>query len=483
MPCPPLVRNLELDAFSASSAVITQDQLRDQNAVDLASALRRTPGVQISRYNPVGAFGGDQGCAVYILGMGASRPGSEIKTYVDGVPFYMGLWNHPLLDLLPVNGMQSITVYKSPQPQINGNNFASIDLRTRRATEDGVHGDAWDGVFGLYRQQVDQSRHYTVDMVVPARMPYLDSQSRNKGESVSAYGDVTWYVTPKADLSAGLRLSHDTAQTNFAGDMMGTPIAGDRSVRQNTWLGRIGAGYRFAPQWRGYVNVAQGYKPAGFALAPTSAADAEGFGRERSTSYEIGARYTSGSLRLGMAAYHVDTRNAQLYGDSNMGYQTLKNVGDTRSTGLEFSADWDAARDWALGAAGFVSDAKFRRYTDASACADCNGNHVPFVPEHGLTLSAKGRVRLGDAVLRPRTALRYVGTHYFDTANTLRQGGYTLIDAGLAWMPVRDLEVAFYVNNLTDKDYRTYGFSYGAMGNFAQVGTGRSFGVTLTCAY
>ncbi|BDE72487.1 TonB-dependent receptor [Delftia lacustris] len=138
----PVVEEMELDAFSSNSAVIAQDQLRDQNAVDLASALRRTPGLQISRYNPVGAFGGDQGGAVYIRGMGVSRPGSEIKTYVDGVPFYMGLWSHPLLDLLPVNGMQSITVYKSPQPQVNGNNFASIDLLTRRATEDGVHGDA-----------------------------------------------------------------------------------------------------------------------------------------------------------------------------------------------------------------------------------------------------------------------------------------------------------------------------------------------------
>ncbi len=369
------------------------------------------------------------------------------------------------------------------QPERWRQNTQELRLSTRPRDPQAASSRNWDGVFGLYRQQVNQSRHYTIDMVAPARAPFLDSQSRNTGESVSAYGDVTWYVAPQVDLSAGLRVSRDRAETNFAGDLMGTPVAGDRSTRQNTWLGRIGAGYRFAPQWRGYVNVAQGYKPAGYALAPTSAADAEGFERERSTSYEIGARYTSGSLRMSMAAYRVDTRDAQLYGDSNMGYQTLKNVGDTRSTGLEFSADWDATRDWTLGATGFVSDAKFRRYTDSSACTDCNGNHVPLVPAHGLTLSAKGRVRLGDTVLRPRIAARHVGAHYFDTANTLRQGGYTLIDAGVAWMPVRGLEVAFYVNNLADKDYRTYGFSYGPMGNFAQVGTGRTMGVTLTYAY
>ncbi|MDO8343135.1 MAG: Plug domain-containing protein [Cellvibrio sp.] len=75
----PIIEKNQLDSFSATSSVVTQDQVRDQNAIDLAAALRRTPGVQISRYNPVGAFGGDQGGAVFIRDMGASRPGSEIK--------------------------------------------------------------------------------------------------------------------------------------------------------------------------------------------------------------------------------------------------------------------------------------------------------------------------------------------------------------------------------------------------------------------
>ena len=124
----PLIESIDVDAYSSTSALVTDKQIKDLNAVDIASALRTTPGVQISRFNPVGGYGGDEGGMVTIRGIGSSRPGSEIKTYVDGVPFYMGVWNHPLLDMLPVNGMSAITVYKSPQPQINGNNFASIDL-------------------------------------------------------------------------------------------------------------------------------------------------------------------------------------------------------------------------------------------------------------------------------------------------------------------------------------------------------------------
>ena len=112
----PIIEEVRTDAYSAVSAVVTESQLKDLNAVDLASALRRTPGVSISRYNPVGSFGGDQGGAVMIRGMGASRPGAEIMTYIDGIPFYMPNWGHPLLDMLPVNGMSSITVLKGCLP-------------------------------------------------------------------------------------------------------------------------------------------------------------------------------------------------------------------------------------------------------------------------------------------------------------------------------------------------------------------------------
>jgi len=130
-----------IDRFASLSTRVGQEQIRDLNALDLSSALRRTPGVVVSRFNPVGSFGGAEGGAVYIRGLGASRPGSEIKTYIDGIPFYMGVWGHPLLDLLPINGMAAIDVYKGPQPQRFGNTFAAIDLTPKSAgAEDGQRG-------------------------------------------------------------------------------------------------------------------------------------------------------------------------------------------------------------------------------------------------------------------------------------------------------------------------------------------------------
>ena len=114
----PIIEENAVDVFGSLSTVVTAEQISDLNAIDLSSALRRSPGVVVSRFNPVGSFGGDEGGAIYIRGFGASRPGSEIRTYIDGAPFYMGVWNHPLLDLLPVGGIDALTIYKGPQPQI-----------------------------------------------------------------------------------------------------------------------------------------------------------------------------------------------------------------------------------------------------------------------------------------------------------------------------------------------------------------------------
>ena len=74
----PVIEAQRVDAFGSLTTQVGEQQVRDLNATDLSSALRRTPGVTASRFNPVGSFGGDEGGAVNVRGLGASRPGSEI---------------------------------------------------------------------------------------------------------------------------------------------------------------------------------------------------------------------------------------------------------------------------------------------------------------------------------------------------------------------------------------------------------------------
>ncbi|MGA7675923.1 MAG: TonB-dependent receptor plug domain-containing protein [Rhizomicrobium sp.] len=202
----PIVQDVVSDNFSSTDVVVTDDQLRDTNAVDLPSALREVPGVEITRFNPVGTFGGDMGGGVFIRGIGTSRPGGELMNFVDGIPVYMPIWNHPLFDMLPINGMQTITVYKGPQPQIDGNDFASIDLETKRATDDGIHGDGRlsAGMFDTFIEQSNiTGREGDLDFMLAQGFATSNGQRPNAdGRLDNVMGRVGWQANPHWSVDA-----------------------------------------------------------------------------------------------------------------------------------------------------------------------------------------------------------------------------------------------------------------------------------------
>lgn len=133
----PIIEGNRVDRFANETTTISKEQIWDLNAPDVTSALRRTPGVTISRFNNIGSFGGGEGGAILIRGRGASRPGAEISVMVDGAPAYLSVWNHPLLDYLSVDPANSITVYKGPQPLNFGNGLAAIDMTPKFMEHEG----------------------------------------------------------------------------------------------------------------------------------------------------------------------------------------------------------------------------------------------------------------------------------------------------------------------------------------------------------
>jgi iron complex outermembrane receptor protein len=68
----PVIDGNTVDLFGSFTTSVSARQVSDLNALDVSSALRRTPGVTISRFNPVGSCGGEEGGAVYVRGMGST---------------------------------------------------------------------------------------------------------------------------------------------------------------------------------------------------------------------------------------------------------------------------------------------------------------------------------------------------------------------------------------------------------------------------
>ena len=138
----PVSQSESVSPDGVEETFITRRQLEALNAQDLQTALRQVPGISISRYSAIGSYGGAQGGSIYIRGVGTARPGGEVRIYSDGAPRESGVWAHPLMDSLPIDFADAITVQKNPHPGGHSGTFGAVDVESLRWTADGCGGEA-----------------------------------------------------------------------------------------------------------------------------------------------------------------------------------------------------------------------------------------------------------------------------------------------------------------------------------------------------
>ena len=204
-----------VDDYASATTTVSAAQLNELNALDFASALRRTPGVTISRYNQVGAFGGDAGGAVFVRGLGVSRPGGEIKTLVDGVPKLNGVFNHPLLDLMSIDLAARIDVHARATPLEFGNTFAAINIITPRVEQPGTiaRTDVAAGSFGTAIESLDVgAKEGAFDYYFNQSYRRSDgARPDSEGRMENYFLRLGWTLSPAWNLSYEVNRTHNNA--------------------------------------------------------------------------------------------------------------------------------------------------------------------------------------------------------------------------------------------------------------------------------
>ena len=252
--------------YAEATTTVSATQLNDLNALDFASALRRTPGVTISRYNQVGAFGGDAGGAVFVRGLGVSRPGGEIKTLVDGVPKLNGIFNHPLLDLMSIDLAARIEVHAQATPLEFGNTFAAINIITPRVEQPGTiaRTDVAAGSFGTAIERLDVGAK-------EGAFDYYFNQSYRRSDGARPDSDgrmenyflrLGWALSPAWNLSYEVNHTHNHA-TDPGSDVPTPGVASTRGETYATadWLHLVALTWHYARadgSIRAYLNDGEG---------------------------------------------------------------------------------------------------------------------------------------------------------------------------------------------------------------------------------
>ncbi len=173
---------------------------------------------------------------------------------------------------------------------------------------------------------------------------------------------------------------------------------------------------------------------------------------ERATSGEIGLDWglrAPLALRGTLFWYAIDGNiaNVTLSSTPTLITRQRRNLGTTRSRGLELDALYHPNPRWTMSAGYFLSDATVRTAPEA---LELVGLRIPQVPRHQAVFQVEYR--------RPERffanlLLRVSGSQFDDDQNRFVLGSYQLVDFSLGKPITRFAELFFACENLFDQEY------------------------------
>lgn len=172
---------------------------------------------------------------------------------------------------------------------------------------------------------------------------------------IAGFGEVTYHVTPKLQLTGGVRVfqqtlaAHSTTELPICGSFcsvdgtnpLGLSSAGNREV-VNKALFKANASYEFAPHFLGYFTFSQGERRGGANAVPTTGPLAESpaflyFRPDTVNNYEFGIKGRINSrIEFSSALYYIDWQNPQVnISTPNGGFPATVNGQAASSEGID----------------------------------------------------------------------------------------------------------------------------------------------------
>ena len=220
--------------------------------------------------------------------------------------------------------------------------------------------------------------------------------------------------------------------------------------------------YDLSDGWRLRGSVGEGFK------APTLFQLFSDFGNqalapERSTSADLGVTYGDRNLDTYFAAsiFRRDSENLISFVSLNVSpFGIYQNTGLARAQGFEVEGGYGLSDTLSAKLAYSFVDTE-----DRSAGSANQGNELARRPRHAATLSGDwtpGKLRLGGD-------LRLVSRSFDNAANSVRLGGYAVLDLRASWQVSDAFELFGRAENVWDEQYQTAA-GYGTAGRGVFVG-------------
>ncbi len=323
------------------------------------------------------------------------------------------------------------------------------------------------------------------------------NSTKGKSSGIAFFGQLSYAVTGKLNIIAGLRYDYEKKKYNvlgeYAKDPDPVPLFETRpdtsaSADFNAFSPKLGLSYNISKNSDAFVTYSRGYRTGGLTALSSDPSQPPlyPYKPEYSNNIEAGIKNNlfNNRLQLNVTAFLTYVTDAQvptlLLPDA---VTVTKNAGELTSKGIELEIASTPIKGLQVDYNFGYTDATYKnlKLAQNGSAVNLDGKKQIFTPEstsmlalqYGYGLGTKARLKLV-----ARAEWLYLGRQYFDLANNIKQNDYSLVNIRFG-ISSKYATLMFWARNLGDKKYIAYAYDFGAI----HLGDPRTIGVTLSTGF
>ncbi|WLT05588.1 TonB-dependent receptor [Gilliamella apis] len=363
----------------------------------------------------------------------------------------------------------------------------------------------WVAGINYYTNDRHRNTYDVMDVFYPSNALNANIRRQFETDNVGVFGEVTYPVTEKLKLTAGLRQSYEKknyhakwlANSIYAENNKDKPtLAFDKQkITDNFTTGRLGLNFLLNDYATLYGLYSRGYKTGGFNDEGTDFATVgrsdQAYKSAYVNAYEIGLKAENNSVGLNTAFFYNDTKREHLMAYNPATFVSVVENYDIRSYGVELDGFWKAPGNLDFSGGIGYTNAKIVGTPNKSLAHVKKHNEVPDTSHWNANLTILHSIPLNLASgisLETQITDRYIGSRQADVQNKFGLKAYNKLDARIA---VKTENAEFYVwgDNLLNKSYDLWGYHIPALSHdgpdatIGSPGRGRTLGVGFIYNY
>lgn len=310
---------------------------------------------------------------------------------------------------------------------------------------------------------------------VPLDISLIDVSFPTTYEEVAFFGDITYYLTPEFDITAGIRYGDNSleAEFDFDGVLVGPPLQTDAEVSEDVLTYMLNARWRPRENISLYASVASGFRPA-YVNTPvtdpnTGVSSSSIVESDSLTSYEFGIKGSTWDerIRYELSLWYIDWDDFQatvrLGGVNTGGNSDSPMV----SSGFESSLQINVTNQLDITAG--LAYARGELEGDSPSLGALDGEQTRFIPEWTASLRSNYHFNVGSVTAVTSFGLRYVGEY-----NTEYLGGFSTefgrdISFGTFEFPIEDYVLVDFNTEFTRGNIAVNVYATNLLNEFAYL--------------